>query len=387
MSENIKDKSIENWKKTEENSNNNDNQNLNWKYLVSFNNDKTVVIKKNFNVPYKEDWLKTAKNMLFFNPEKDLKYIPEKKKILFSPYETNFDKLKFLKKSYLWKNFEHEDSFQQKKDWFLITLLNKTFSWTKIHNKWEVSMYEDNKWTHIYEVNSTERVEEFGDNFLLFKEYVMFSNSFLIKENMLSMFSVFTEKNIWFLEWMFITWEQWISWEEKSSQFESERFWNNKMKENPSLYEWTMVFWNNILNLENGYFYWINKDMYLYYFIDDKSGKWKVLIKPMIIENEKWEYEFTYEILNDEFYMYSEIMSKIKWLKYYKDKQWNNYLFGMEYYQFNWLPFESYRSVPLSQYNTNNELNSDEFDIDSNNSKNSDEFDIDFDDDLDLDNI
>lgn len=324
-----------------------ENLNLNWKYLVSFNKDKTIVIKKDFNKPYKEDWLKTWKTISFFDVENDLKYIPPKKMELFKPIESNYNKLKFLNKSYLWKNFELEDSFTRKKDWFIITTFNKLFSGTKIHNKWEVAMFSDDNGTHIYEINSTVKVEEFEDNFLLFKEYVMFSNSFLIKENMLSMFATFTEKNISFLEWMFITGEQWISWEEKSSQFESERFWNNKLKENRKLFEWTLVFWNNIRKLENWYFYWINKDLFLYYFIDDTSWKWKVLIKPYIEENENWEYIFKYTIVENSFWMYSEILSKIQWLKYYKDKQWDDYLFWVEYNQFNWLWFESYRTTPL----------------------------------------
>jgi len=362
---------MENWNEKIEKS----NLTLNWKYLVSFNDDKTVIIKKDFNNPYKEDWLKTAKFMKFFDPEVDMKYIPQKKKELYNPIEDNFSNLKFLEKSYLWKNFETEDSFTRKKDWFVISLFNKLFSWTKIHNKWEVSMFSDENGMHIYEINSTYKVDEFEDNFLLFKEFVMFSNSFLIKENMLSMFSTFTEKNISFLEWMFITGEQWISWNEKSSQFESERFWENKLKENRKLFEWTMVFWNNIRKLENGSFYWINKDMYLYYFIDDPSGKWKLLIKPYIVDDGNGWYVFKYNVIENSFWMYSEILNKIKWLKYYKDKQWSDYLFWMEYYQFNWLSFESYRTKPLV-------LNTEWV-----NENKSDLLDFELSDDLDLENI
>lgn len=160
---------------------------MNWKYLISNSKEDVIIVKSQFNKKY-EDWAtkNSWMNLIPFNPTNDINFINEKKFVLL---EDNIKQLIPLKKAFIPVNDEKED-------WdFLENFLGSFFKEWKIHSKWEVCIYEKD-WEKIYEVNSLNRIKEFWDNFLQFKELVMFSNTELINFYLQNLLWTFVEVNI-----------------------------------------------------------------------------------------------------------------------------------------------------------------------------------------------
>lgn len=309
--------------------------NMNWKYLISNHQGEVVIIRKEFEVPYFENW--TSWRIEFFNLQVDKSFVDNN----YKEYPINFSYYKELEKGY----FPTTDS-SIRKDGIIISALNKIFPSSKIHNKGEVSIYLDKNKNRIFEVNSLYRIKEFWDNFLQFKEFVMFSPTFLINKNTRDICATFVEKNIELFDKWINVWNKAISIEKMIEKYNDKEEWvgklswkeeivtNQEFKLQNKIYDdsWTTLFIDNIFNLQNGKFYWVDNNIFLYYFLELPS--WYQLLNPYIKENSIKDYSFEYEPTNIVFPHYSNITEKIQWLKSYKEKQWDDYLFWVNFHKF-----------------------------------------------------
>lgn len=289
-------------------------ENMNGKYLISNNWDKVVVVKKDF---YKDFFISWRNKLPIFNPEKDLGFINSEK---FNIFPENIDKLKWLK-----KGFFPEDK-EKPNNWFILWIFEKIFSESKIHSKWETTIFKNN-WDIIYEINSLKKIDDFWDNFLQYKEFAMFSNSNIISNNLNDLLWNFIETNIDRFDSL-INVQQGVSFEDKMEWLKVEDFYEGMN------FNWIYEFIKSINKLKNWYFYWINQDIYLYYFKKTKS--WLKLLKPELNEERNWDIVFRFEE-QGLIYQYYNILKQVDGVKYFESKKWDEYVFWLDFYKFKWI--------------------------------------------------